>query len=99
MTLKIKTTRSCLGSGAPVIILSVQGEAVFAIDCTIWRLATTLTSPWCRLGTCECLAWEVFAKLRRVTTGQHCPLARATAGARAQGSGALTPRTGDKETL
>ncbi|OQE09691.1 hypothetical protein PENFLA_c103G00256 [Penicillium flavigenum] len=63
------------------------------------RLATTLTSPWCRLGTCECLAWEVFAELRRVTTGQHCPLARATAGARAQGSGALTPRTGDKGTL
>jgi hypothetical protein len=34
------------------------------------RPATTLTSPWCRLGTCKCLPLA-FAELRRVNTNQH----------------------------
>lgn len=55
--------------------------------------------PWCRLGTCKYLAWMVIAELRRVTTGQHCPLARATAGARAQGPGADPSRRRQGNTL
>ena len=35
------------------------------------RPVTTLTSPWCRLGTCKYLAVGYFTELRRVNTGQH----------------------------
>ncbi|KAJ5743471.1 hypothetical protein N7533_010573 [Penicillium manginii] len=40
-----------------------------------------------------------ISRAEKSHTSQHCPLARATARARAQGSGPLTPRTGDKGTI